>query len=243
MNDLISYIPDVKDIICTCHEDTLADAEGLLPAVFDLARKEFHRSELSGVIIHERLATVPKLTPLRFGIRSRGIHSAHLYPFDIIHLLPFLTNISTLELSMADLNVWDPDTMLDEYFLSPFRLNAKNAESLETPYLRVLENPAVSHQEVHFESPRLDAKYPPLPGLRHLRVYGSTVREFAISLLVQRCLNLETLLIKFEADFLPYGMKTPPTEDCRINPALLARSSTLTSLTMLGSGSGNVLHA
>ena len=247
MGDLISCTPNVRDILCTCSPDTPAGMGGLLPTVVDQARRNFHQSELPGVTTSRPLASVPQLTSLRFGIRSKGIVSAESDAFDIFDILPFLPHLITLELSAASLDIWRPSCEIGDLrdeFLRPFNITARIAETLETSYLDFPYYETVEpDDDAYLKAPQLDATYPPLPGLRHLRVYGSSVSEFQIGLLVQRCLNLETLLVKFESGTAPDDMDGPPTEDCWINSALLARSRTLTSLTILGSSSGNVLHA
>lgn len=94
----------------------------------------------------------------------------------------------------------------------------------------------------HTWDPLLDAAgYPSLPGIRHMRLYGSRIREPELVALCQACVNLETLVVHFEDpchdDFdrprLPGG-KT-------LNDALLGLAGSLRRLELVALSEGHYL--
>ena len=92
-----------------------------------------------------------------------------------------------------------------------------------------------SPQGVPFEHPSLH-----LPHLRHLRLYGSRIREVDLVGLCLACTNLQTLLVHFEmgyADFEKQLIRPGRT----LNNALLQRARSLHSLELLGPVSGSYL--
>ena len=253
ISTLTSLTPNVADILCIWHPYTPAPSIDILPSVLNQARSTFHRVELSEVTLDKPLdAHLSQLTSLRLGLHSLGVVVAEQTAFEVFQLLPFLPHVSTLELSVGSLDIWHPQFGIEDYFLDPFvdkgDLRRKEPHSLESPYIRwgassAPDEPGYEPNVPLMDAPAIGLGLPQLPGLRHLRIFSSSVCEFALALVVQRCPNLESLLIKFEAGFAPDWMDEPPSEDCRINAALLARSRTLTSLTLLGGSPGNPLHA
>jgi hypothetical protein len=240
-DSILQRTPNVEDILCGFPSDT--NIQFYLPSLWVKAQRYAISKRLGdGQPVQGPGFALSKLKSLRIRRdltteNYRCSFGSGTFSCEIVRLLPCFPELQTLEVCAdSGVGVWQT-SRIPEPFID--RRHATVDTTLPRPQYPPLYASAESTSPIDW--PILsDPQYPALPWLKHLRLYGTYIREPELVGLVVACQGLETLVVRFESitnesewDRLPKG-KT-------LNQALADVAGTLRTLELISSVSGHFL--